>query len=87
MVAVEAASYGANLVITKNGGPPDYFLEMAEYVDPFDLADIRRGLAVAWDRPKSNQLKTYLIDTLTWKHSARSLANVYAKHRASLQST
>jgi glycosyltransferase involved in cell wall biosynthesis len=85
LVAVEAASYGANLVITKNGGPPDYFLEMAEYVDPFDLADIRRGLAVAWNRPKDDRLKGHLTGSLTWEHSARSLANVYSKHRESLK--
>lgn len=87
LVAVEAASYGANLVITRNGGPPDYFLEMAEYVDPFDLADIRRGLAVAWDRPKNDRLKSHLLGALTWEHSARSLADVYSKHRESLLST
>jgi glycosyltransferase involved in cell wall biosynthesis len=87
LVAVEAASYGANLVITKNGGPPDYFLEMAEYVDPFNLADIRRGLAVAWHRPKNDRLMSHLTNTLTWKHSARSLADVYSKHRESLLST
>jgi glycosyltransferase involved in cell wall biosynthesis len=87
LVAVEAASYGANLVITRNGGPPDYFLEMAEYVDPFDLADIRRGLAVAWDRPKDGRLKSHLLGALTWEHSARSLADAYSKHRESLLST
>jgi glycosyltransferase involved in cell wall biosynthesis len=87
LVAVEAASYGANLVITRNGGPPDYFLDMAEYVDPFDLADIRRGLAVAWDRPKNDRLKNHLMGNLTWKHSARALADVYSKHRESLLST
>jgi glycosyltransferase involved in cell wall biosynthesis len=87
LVAVEAATYGANLVITRNGGPADYFLDMAEYVDPFDLADIRRGLAVAWDRPKNDRLKSHLMDTLTWKHSARSLADVYSKHREFLLGT
>ena len=87
LVAVEAASYEANLVITRNGGPPDYFLEMAEYVDPFDLADIRRGLAVAWDRPKNDRLKSHLMGTLSWEHSARTLADVYSKHRESLPST
>ena len=85
LVAVEAASYGTNLVITKNGGPPDYFLEMAEYVDPFDLADITRGLAAAWARPKDDRLKRHLMGTLTWEHSARSLADVYSKHRESLK--
>ena len=40
LVALEAASYGANVVITRNGGPPDYFRDLAEYVDPFDRVDI-----------------------------------------------
>jgi glycosyltransferase involved in cell wall biosynthesis len=87
LVAVEAASYGANLVITRNGGPPDYFLDMAEYVDPFDVADIRRGLAAAWERPKNDRLKNHLMGTLTWEHSARSLADVYSRHREFLPRT
>jgi len=87
LVAVEAASYGANLVITRNGGPPDYFGDMVEYVDPFDIADIRRGLALAWDRPKNNLLKNHLLSTLTWTHSARALVEVYSKHRAALLNT
>jgi glycosyltransferase involved in cell wall biosynthesis len=84
LVAVEAASYGANLVITRTGGPPDYFLELAEYVDPFDLADIKRGLAAAWDHPRDDRLKQHILGTLTWEHSARALAEVYLKHRESL---
>lgn len=87
LVAVEAASYGANLVITTNGGASDYFLEMADYVNPFDLADIKRGLATAWDRPKGDRLRSHVIDTLTWEHSARSLADAYSKHRESLHRT
>ena len=33
LVALEAASYGAAIVITPHGGPPDYLLEHAEYVE------------------------------------------------------
>jgi glycosyltransferase involved in cell wall biosynthesis len=87
LVAVEAASYGANLVITRNGGPPDYFLGLAEYVNPFDVSDIKRGLAAAWNRPKDDRLRTHSMSTLTWKHSARSLADAYSKHRQLLRTT
>jgi glycosyltransferase involved in cell wall biosynthesis len=87
LVALDAASYGANVVITRNGGPPDYFRNLAEYVDPFDRADIRRGLAAAWERPKNDLLKNHLIGSLTWKHSARTLVEVYSKHRDALLST
>jgi glycosyltransferase involved in cell wall biosynthesis len=87
LVALDAASYGANVVITRNGGPPDYFRDLAEYVDPFDRADIRRGLAAAWERPKNDLLKNHLIGSLTWKHCARALVEIYSKHRDALLST
>jgi glycosyltransferase involved in cell wall biosynthesis len=80
LVALEAAAHGAALVITKNGGPPDYFLDHAEYVDPFDVQDIKQALARAWNKPRSDVLKRHIESNLTWDHSAQTLENVYRKH-------
>lgn len=77
LAALEAAAHGATLVITRNGGPKDYFREHAEYVDPFDVNDIKRALKRAWDRPKTEALKEHIFNNLTWDHSARALENVY----------
>jgi glycosyltransferase involved in cell wall biosynthesis len=77
LAALEAAAHGAALVITRNGGPKDYFLEHAEYVDPFDVNDIKLALKRAWDRPKTDALKEHIFNNLTWDHSARALEHVY----------
>lgn len=80
LVALEAAVRGANLVITKNGGPPDYFLQHADYVDPYRLDDIKRALLKAWNRPRSTLLREHILKHLTWDESARSLATLYREH-------
>jgi glycosyltransferase involved in cell wall biosynthesis len=82
LAALEAAAYGAALVVTKNGGPPDYFLQHAEYVDPFDLEDIKRAIARAWDKPRDGLFMRYVAENLTWDRSAEALEKLYLKYLA-----
>lgn len=77
LVALEAAAHGAAVVITRLGGPPDYFLDMADYVDPFDVASIRAALTRAWERPRTDALRQHVLAHLTWGASARSLAAAF----------
>ena len=77
LVALEAASYGAAIVITRRGGPPDYFLDMAEYVDPDRVEDIRTAVQRAWQAPRSDRLREHLDTTLGWQQSAENLLKVY----------
>lgn len=77
LAALEAAAAGANVVVTKHGGPPDYFGTLAEYVDPFRTEDIRAGFLRAWERPRDGALKRHVLGNLTWDHSARNLARAY----------
>ena len=44
MVAMEAASYGCEIVLTNMGAPKDYYNGMAELVDPFSVDEI--GIAI-----------------------------------------
>jgi glycosyltransferase involved in cell wall biosynthesis len=81
LVAVEAAAYGAGVVITKNGGPPDYFGDLAYYVDQFDVASIRHSVQKAWENPKSEAIKRHVLTNLTWEQSARSLVAAFQRHR------
>jgi glycosyltransferase involved in cell wall biosynthesis len=80
LVALEAASLGARIVITRNGGPPDYFADMAEYVDPFSVESIRAGVERAWNAAPSDKLRSHVLTNLTWDASARSLISAYRKH-------
>lgn len=77
--ALEAASYGAKVVITQNGGARDYFAEHAEYVDPYDTSTIREALKRAWDKPESLLLRDHLRCNLTWDHSAQQLVAAYER--------
>lgn len=80
LVALEAASYGAEIVITKNGGPVDYFGNLAEYVDPADVSGIRSAVMNAWKRPRSKLLSQHVISKLTWDRSAETLVAAYRTH-------
>lgn len=77
LVALEAASHGAAVVITRHGGPPDYFADLAEYVEPLDVANIREAIRRAWERPRDGRLQAHVVEKLSWDHSARSLAAAY----------
>lgn len=76
LVALEAAARGAGIVITKNGGPPDYFSDLAQYVDPTDTTGIAEAIQRAWDDPKGPALQAHVAE-LTWERSARSLVDAY----------
>ena len=77
LVALEAASYGANVVITRNGAPPDYFGRYAEYVDPLNVGEICEAVKRAWSKPRADSLRERVINELTWEESARNLLRTY----------
>ncbi len=50
LVALEAAIHGCNIVITKLGGPKEYYEDgKAQLVDPFDVDDIGKAVMRAFD--------------------------------------
>jgi glycosyltransferase involved in cell wall biosynthesis len=79
LAALEAAARGANIVITQNGGPRDYFLQHADYANPFSVGSIRDAIARAWARPRSEALRTHVTLNLTWDRSAAQLESLYER--------
>jgi len=79
LAALEAAAAGARVVITRRGGPPDYFLNLAEYVDPEDARDIRAAVMRAWSAPPSDALQRHVTTNLTWEKSAAALIEAYRR--------
>ena len=75
--ALEAALAGAKVVITPHGGTRDYFADLAEYVDPFSIQDIRRGIEKALNTPKTPALKTHIAQHFLWDKIARDTVEVY----------
>ena len=56
MVALEAAGYGCEIVLTNLGAPKEYFDGMARLVNPYSIDDIgyamRTSLAEGFSQPK-----------------------------------
>lgn len=77
LVALEAASKGAKIVITSNGGPPDYFGEHAIYVHGHSSEEISRAISESWESESSDDVRKYVLENLSWKNSAESILNIY----------
>lgn len=80
LVALEAAVYGAAIVITRHGGPPDYFGEHAEYVSPGNVDEIRSAFERAWSRPRTSALRDHVLQNLSWDRSVAALVDAYRRH-------
>jgi glycosyltransferase involved in cell wall biosynthesis len=80
LAALEAGSYGANVVITSNGGVVDYFGSEADYAEPTSVASIRSAVRSAWSRPPTGQLRQRIRSELTWEKSAEALEASYLRH-------
>lgn len=79
LVAVEAASFGANIVITSKGGPPDYFNSYADYVDDTSVEAISAAVSRAFSREPNPDLKEHALEKLTWEQSAKHLVELYSQ--------
>jgi glycosyltransferase involved in cell wall biosynthesis len=79
IAALEAGLSGAKVVITPHGGPREYLGSYAEYVNPYDVADIRRGIRAALVRSRDSALAEHIAGRYLWKHVARRTEEVYAR--------
>lgn len=80
LVALEAASYGCDVVITNIGGPKEYFLPYAIGINPYSIDEI--GLAVKKFLDGTSfqpRLKDILAIEFSAKNVQRRLNNCYLK--------
>jgi glycosyltransferase involved in cell wall biosynthesis len=80
LAALEAGAAGASVVITRNGGTRDYFLDHAEYIDPRSVQSIQDGIARVWHAPRDDGLRQHIAQRLSWLESGKSLEQVYLSH-------
>lgn len=76
-VALEAACYGCNIVITKIGGPKEYFQNRARIVDPFSIDDIGKNIQEAMKEPPNVDLAHYVSETYSRDAIAKQLIKEY----------
>lgn len=63
MVALEAAIYGAEVVLTNIGGPKEYYDGRAVLVNPYDIDSIGKGIIEAFENKKAQpELQKYILE-------------------------
>lgn len=78
-VALEAASKGCNIVITKLGGPKEYYQGMAIEVDPFNIDDIGQGILQALKTEPNPYLKELILSKYNLDTNSSKLVEIYQK--------
>lgn len=80
MVAVEAASFGCDIVVTNIGGPKEYYSDMAYNVDPYDIDSIGNSVIKALeDSTNQPRLQKYVIQNFNLSHCVDLLIKTYIK--------
>lgn len=79
IAALEAASQGANIVITREGATEEYFTDYAEYVDPLNLSDIQLKIEESLSKKKNDRMKKHIVETYSWQQTAEDLNMGYQK--------
>jgi len=78
MVAVEAASYGCDIVVTNIGGPKEYYADMSYHVDPFSIDAIGTAVTKALAETKYQpKLQQYVIQNFNLPHCVDILIESY----------
>ncbi len=77
IAALEAGLAGARIVITPHGGTIDYFEDMAYYVNPYSVEEIRTRIEEALNAPKDDRLRIHIKNNFLWKRVAMMTSDVY----------
>lgn len=76
--ALEAGLAGCNIVITSRGSTREYFKNYALYVNPGSKEDIREKILEAYEKPKNDNLKQYILNNYTWEKTAERTLEAYS---------
>lgn len=79
IVALEAASYGCEIVITEKGGPKEYYNGMATSVNPYNVDAIGQAVVNFMSNRKIFQprLANYINKTYSLEHVTECLETIY----------
>lgn len=79
IVAVDAALYGANIVVTNIGGPKEYYNGMAEIVNPYSIDEIGQAcLKLLNEKTYQPELRKYINNNYSLDTVANKLIKVYS---------
>jgi glycosyltransferase involved in cell wall biosynthesis len=78
LVALDAAVFGCDIVITELGGPKEYYGDMAAVVDPYSVDEIGRAVKSFMDgRTFQPALREYVMDRFNTATAADMLTGYY----------
>jgi len=83
LVALEAAAAGCNMVLSDRSSESEYFGELARYVNPADVSDIRQKILDAWNDSeltnscRSDKLMHKMRTEHSWEAYARQTQDAY----------
>lgn len=79
IVAVDAALYGADIVVTDIGGPKEYYNGMAEIVNPFSVDEIAQAcIKLLNGKTYQPQLRQHIEENYSLDVIADRLINIYS---------
>lgn len=77
--SLEAAVSGCNILSTEEGSSIEYFKDMIDYCNPYDLDNILQGLQIGIKKRRDKKLKSYVLENYSWEKAARELYENYLK--------
>jgi glycosyltransferase involved in cell wall biosynthesis len=75
--ALEAGARGCGVVITRNGGPPDYFAGIGRLVDPLSVAGMRAAVLAAYDDSDPRLVSAHIAGSFNDRICAERLLTAY----------
>lgn len=79
LAALEAGLNCCNIVITREGSTREYFGELAQYVNPNSVSDIREKILLASRKEKNLALAAKISAEFTWEKAAEKTLEAYEK--------
>lgn len=79
IVALDAAHYGCDIVLTNFGGPKEYYNGMAEIVDPYDIDSIGKGVIKMMNSTNQPKLKEWVDNEFSADRITEKLIEAYKK--------
>jgi len=76
LVSIEAAHYGANIVVSDYGTIRDYLGDGAFYCTPDSPENILSGIDAAWNAPRTDLLKNR-VKEFTWANATKRYMEIY----------
>jgi glycosyltransferase involved in cell wall biosynthesis len=77
LVGLEGGLAGANIVITRYGGPQEYLRDMAYYVEPTDEKSIQTALERAYRTARTDRLSRHIAANYNWEVVGQKTAEAY----------